>query len=98
MIPQFKKYFQAFQQKGTNAQKLNYDVNMNVELREINGYLCTGSLTLLEDNRSVNTVKCPLDGTIFAKSFAGSVCQTCLLCKLGQEAIGMNIVLEDAQE
>jgi len=74
VIPQFKKYFQAFQQKGTNAQKLNFDNALNVDLSEINGYLCLGSLTPLEDNRAMSIVKCPLDNSIYSKSFSGSVC------------------------
>ena len=55
-----------------------------------------GSLSPLEDNRAVSIVKCPLDGTVYSKKYNGSVCQTCLLCLLGQDAIGMNIVLEGA--
>ena len=73
---------------------MNFDNNLNVELREINGYLDSGSLTPLEDNRSVSTVRCPLDGSIYSKSFAGSVCLNCGLCKLGEDAVGLNILFE----
>jgi hypothetical protein len=73
---------------------LNFDINLNVELKEINGYLDAGSLEPLEDNRSVNTVRCPLDGSIYSKQFAGEVCMTCALCKLGEDAVGLNILLE----
>ena len=74
--------------------KLNFDNNLNVELKEINGYLDSGSLVPLEDNRSVSTVRCPLDGTIYSKQFAGEVCMNCALCKLGEDAAGLTILLE----
>ncbi len=60
-----KKYYEAFQKKGTNAIKLDFDTNSNIELQEANGYLCLGDLAPLEDNRSVSTVRCPLDGSIY---------------------------------
>jgi len=54
------------QQKGSNAHKLAFDPQDSVQVREImQGYLCAGSLGNLEDNRSVATVKCPLDGSIY---------------------------------
>ena len=47
-----------------------------MELREINGYLCTASLAPLTDARQ--TVRCPLDGSVFAKNIEtlGRVCDT----------------------
>lgn len=95
MVPQYKKYYQAFSQKGTNAMKLNFDNNLNIDLKEINGYLDIGSLAPLEDNRAVSTVKCLLDGSIYSKQFSGQVCQTCMLSQLGEEAMGLKIVLEN---
>jgi hypothetical protein len=74
--------------------KLNFDTNLNIELKEINGYLDSASLTPLEDNRSVNTVRCPLDGSIYSKQSSGQVCQVCALCKLGEDAGGLTILLE----
>ena len=59
------------------------------------GSLCAGSLTLLEDNRSVATVKCPLCGAIYNKSeYLGKVCEVCQLCKLGEDVLGLSIQLE----
>jgi hypothetical protein len=60
-----------------------------VELREINGYLCTASLAPLTDARQ--TVRCPLDGSVFAKNIEtlGRVCDTCGLCKLGEATTGL---------
>lgn len=52
VITQNKKYYAAFQQKGTNAHKLDFNQNLNVELPEINGYLCMQSLRPIEDNRA----------------------------------------------
>jgi hypothetical protein len=52
-----------------------------------------GSLKPLEDNRSVNTVRCPLSGAIYDKSFKGTVCQTSGITTLGSEVLGLNIVL-----
>ena len=61
----------------------------------VTGFLCAGSLTLLEDNRSVATVKCPLCGSIYNKSeYLGQVCETCQLCKLGEDVLGLSIQLE----
>jgi coatomer protein complex subunit alpha (xenin) len=50
VIAQHKKYFQAFQQKGTNAHVLNFNQSLNMELNEISGYLCIGSLKPFEDS------------------------------------------------
>ena len=59
------------------------------------GYLCAGSLTHLEDNRSVATVKCPLDGSVYSRSgFESQICKTCELCTLGQDSLGLSIQLE----
>ena len=95
-MTKYKKYFQACQQKGTNAHKLKFDPQDSVQVREIMaGYLCAGTLTHLEDNRSVNTVKCPLDGSIFSRGgFEGQVCKTCELCSLGEDSLGLSIQLE----
>lgn len=44
VIPQHKKFYQAFQSKGTNAIKLDFNQNLNVDLQQINGYLCMTDL------------------------------------------------------
>lgn len=50
------------------------------------------------DNRSVATVVCPLDGSVFERTtYAGKVCETCQLTKLGEAALGLNILLEGQQ-
>jgi hypothetical protein len=35
IVAQHKKYFQAFQAKGTNAVKLDFNQSLNVEITEI---------------------------------------------------------------
>mmetsp|Transcript_18365 Transcript_18365/g.22899 ORF Transcript_18365/g.22899 Transcript_18365/m.22899 type:complete len:170 (+) Transcript_18365:3349-3858(+) len=93
MLTKYKKYYQACQQKGSNAHKLRFDPQDSVRVREImDGYLCAGSLTHLEDNRSVAAVKCPLDGSVFSRAgFDGQICKTCMICTLGQDAMGLQI-------
>lgn len=67
----------------------------SVQKSGVCGLICAGSLTLLEDNRSVATVKCPLCNSIFNKSeYLGRACETCGLCKLGEDVLGLNIQLE----
>lgn len=40
-------------------------------------------------------MKCPLDGSVYAKAaFNNTVCETCQLCKLGADALGLNVILE----
>jgi hypothetical protein len=99
VVTQYKKYFQSCQQKGTNAQKLAFEPQDSVQVKEImNGYLCAGSLTQLKDSRSVATVKCPHCGAIYSRDYAGKVCEICQLCELGQDSLGLNIKLEGVSE
>ena len=93
-ITQHKKYFAAFQAKGTNAVKLDFNQNLNVELQEVCGYLCLGSLRPLQDNRTQSTLKCPLCASIASKDQTGQLCQTCELCTLGEDVVGLNIMVE----
>jgi hypothetical protein len=74
-----KKYYQAFQAKGTNALKLNFDPSLNVSLQGITGYLCLTTLMPLVDARAGSTVKCPLCGSISQKTLdvVGKTCETC---------------------
>lgn len=100
-INQFRKYYNAFSQKGTNAHKLQFnpqDTAAIVNLSEA-GYICAGSLTILEDSRAVATVKCPLCGSVCARpAFADKICETCQLCHLGKDVMGLSIKLEVAAE
>lgn len=58
-------------------------------------YLCTGTLKCLQDNRSMATLKCPLCSSVYEKStYAGKVCETCQLCMLGNDVLGLNIMLD----
>jgi hypothetical protein len=97
MVDQYKKIFQACQKKGTNAFKLRFDPQDSQQVKDICSYLCAGALAPLEDNRSVATVKCVLDGSVFAKAgYAGTVCETCQLTRLGDDAMGYSILVEGA--
>lgn len=61
----------------------------------ITGYLCTGSLTPLKDNRSVTTVKCPLTGSVYEKAqYTGTICETCNLVELGPDCMGLTVALD----
>lgn len=99
-MPQYSKYYQACQKKGTNAKQLKFQPQDNEQVKEVNdGYLCLGSLDRLEDNRSNAVVKCPLDGSVHAKAkFDNQVCQTCQLCLLGKDALGLNITIEQDEQ
>lgn len=101
VIPKFKKYYASFQQKGTNAHRLDFNQNLNVELQEINGYLCMSTLRPLEDARAQSTWKCPLCGSIVARAAVQGqgdqqMCPTCLLCPLDEDVMGLNIKIEKA--
>ena len=90
-----KKYYQAFQAKGTNALKLNFDPSLNAELSQtgITGYLCTATLAPLADTR--NVIRCPLCTAVYQKGNAGAICENCQLCQLGVDAVGLsNLVAE----
>jgi len=65
------------QKEGTNATKLRFAAQDSVSVKSIADYLCLGSLSPLEDNRSAVTVTCPLDGSVSEKGFAGKLCSTC---------------------
>ena len=59
------------------------------------GYLCSGTLDFLEDNRGISTVRCPLDGSVYSsQAFNGTICKTCGICTLGTDALGLCIQLE----
>ena len=60
-----KKYYQAFQAKGTNALKLNFETSLNSQLQGVNGYLCAATLAPLTDARPAAIVKCALCQSIY---------------------------------
>ena len=66
-----------------------------MELQEINGYLCMNALKPIEDNRAQNIFKCPLCGSVCARSSKiPDVCPTCMLCPLDVDVMGLNIKIE----
>ena len=96
MLQQYSKYYQACQKKGTNAKQLKFQPQDSEQTKEINdGYLCLGTLDRLQDNRSTATLRCPLCGSIHDKAkFNNQLCQTCQLCRLGKDSLGLNIVID----
>lgn len=99
LITKYKKNYQECSKKGTNAHKLAFDPKDTITVKEISsGYLCLGSMTLLQDRRAVAAVQCPLDNSMFARAdWDGKTCPTCELCQLGQDSLGLNIKLEVEQ-
>ena len=66
-----------------------------MQVKEIlGGYLCAGTLTRLQDSRSVATVKCPLTNAVYTKDYSGKTCDVCQLTELGEDSLGLNIKLE----
>lgn len=101
VITQNQKYYAAFQQKGTNAHKLDFNQNLNVELQSINGYLCMSTLRPIEDTRAQATLSCPLTGSIYSRAALQGrteplICPTCRLCPLDEDVVGLNIKIEKA--
>mmetsp|Transcript_7397 Transcript_7397/g.12488 ORF Transcript_7397/g.12488 Transcript_7397/m.12488 type:complete len:230 (+) Transcript_7397:3090-3779(+) len=94
VIAQHKKYLLAFQAKGTNAHKLDFNKSLNAEIKQITEYLCLGSLAPLETTNSSQVVKCPLCQSVQSKKFEGQVCLTCELCTLGEDVVGLQLLIK----
>ena len=95
IVEKYKKHYQSCAQKGTNEEKLKFETDYSVQMSGVTGFLDAGSLTILEDTRSVATLKCPLCGAIYNKNqYLGEVCEVCQLCKLGEDVLGLNIQLD----
>jgi len=96
MINQYKKYYDAFTKKGTNAHKLKFNPQDTVAIKCVTeaGFMCVGSLTVLEDSRSTATVKCPLCTSVYGKTFVDKLCETCQLCTLGLDTMGLSVMLQ----
>lgn len=68
---------------------------MDLKDSGINGYIDTATLVPLVDSRSVAILRCPLDGTVYQKSSSvGRLCDTCMLCKLGEDAVGLQNIVD----
>jgi len=96
MLNQFKRYYDAFSKKGTNAHKLAFNPQDSVSVKGLSqsGYLDAGSLCRNEDDRPNATVKCPLTGAVYAKANEGKRCETCQLTTLGKDTMGLNVMLD----
>ena len=56
-VAKLKKYFVAFQKKGTNEHVLEFDRSASLDLTEINGYICSGTLKRISSKEA----QCPFD-------------------------------------
>jgi hypothetical protein len=77
---------------------LNFEPSLNVDLQGVTGYLCMTTLTPLVDARAGSTVKCPLCGSISQRSqelVIGKICETCQLCRLGEDVMGLKNVIDE---
>mmetsp|Transcript_16462 Transcript_16462/g.16162 ORF Transcript_16462/g.16162 Transcript_16462/m.16162 type:complete len:133 (-) Transcript_16462:132-530(-) len=45
LVTQYKKYYAAFQKKGSNKVKLSFNIEEFAKIEEANGFVCCGSLT-----------------------------------------------------
>lgn len=63
------------------------------EIDEVNGYICLKTFKPLKGGKA-DAVRCPLDKSMFEKQFKGQLCETCQLCKIGKEALGVKIFEE----
>lgn len=87
IVAQYQKNYSTLQAKGTNDSKLEFDSGKIGQLDEAEGYLCASSLSPLKN--PTDCVKCPYDKSTHEKTYAGKLCPTCELCKIGEETIGL---------
>mmetsp|Transcript_15033 Transcript_15033/g.13190 ORF Transcript_15033/g.13190 Transcript_15033/m.13190 type:complete len:115 (-) Transcript_15033:159-503(-) len=49
LVNQYKKYYAAFQKKGTNQHKLSFNIEDLTEIEGANGYVCCSSLQVFPE-------------------------------------------------
>lgn len=79
--------FDNFQKIGTNQNNLNFNINANYS--NIKSYYCAKSLCLIES--ASKYFCCPLCNSITSREFAGQICETCNICTIGQETLGIKL-------
>ena len=87
---QYQKNYNTLQAKGTNDVKLNFDSSRIGEYTEAEGFLCVGSLIPLKN--PADCTRCPYDKSTYEKTFMGRLCDTCQLCQIGEEAVGLTVL------
>jgi hypothetical protein len=79
--------FEVFQKVGTNQHNLNFNVNEN--LPNIRSFYCSKTFTKIEKN----SLECPLDGSVCLADNKGQICETCNLCTLGEQVLGLKLTI-----
>lgn len=75
-----QKVLQKSEQQGRNEFTIDYD--------EMNPFSLDCS-TLKPIYKGTSSVKCPYCSSIYSPDFKGKVCETCKLCSVGQETVGL---------
>ncbi len=84
---QAKVEFDNFQKIGTNALNLNFNITENLPCART--YFDSSNFKRLDVN--VKTLKCPLCQSVSLIDSKGQLCNTCQLCTLGEEVLGMKL-------
>ena len=82
-----KNDYDVFQQIGTNQHNLEFDISKNYE--NIRNNVCAKSFKFIESGQKAFV--CPLCNSLSLKEFAGEICETCNICTIGQETLGIKI-------
>lgn len=88
--PDFEKArreFENFQKIGNNQHNLSFNINANY--KNIRSSFCARSFALVESANKLFT--CPLCNSTTSKEFAGQICDTCNICTIGQETLGIKL-------
>jgi len=79
-----KAEFVSYQNLGSNAQQLSFNINENLPNARNNIEALNFTLT-----KEKSTIKCPLCFSSYFNDFANKICENCKLCLLGQECLGI---------
>jgi len=82
VVSQARNLLAACDQKGTDAHAIRLDVKAIEEFR-----MCAGSFVPIAPTEP--TVVCPFCGSTFGHSYKGKLCETCQLCEIGANALGI---------
>ncbi|CEM30295.1 unnamed protein product [Vitrella brassicaformis CCMP3155] len=81
-VEQASKCLAVCEQKASDAHNINYDPN-----EWENTTICAESLTVIPSG--AGTARCPYCGTVVKAEFAGKLCPSCQLCRIGAKTLGM---------
>ncbi len=83
-----KEEIDLFQKIGTNQHQLTFDTNE--DLPNIRGFYSAKEFKRIGINEKV--LNCPLCESVEEQTKKGEICDSCLLCTLGEEIIGFKIL------